>query len=48
MTPEILLIGIGLAILLPVVPFALELLALRQADHRGVRHADGARARRSR
>ncbi len=30
MTPEILLIGIGLAILLPVVPFALEMLALRR------------------
>jgi inner membrane transporter RhtA len=30
MTPDILLIGIGLAILLPVVPFALELLALRR------------------
>jgi inner membrane transporter RhtA len=30
MTPEILVIGIGLAILLPVVPFALELLALRK------------------
>lgn len=30
MTPEILLIGVGLAILLPVVPFALELLALRR------------------
>ena len=30
MTPEILLIGIGLAILLPVVPFSLELLALRR------------------
>ena len=30
MTPEMLLIGIGLAILLPVVPFALELLALRK------------------
>ncbi|MHC9292913.1 EamA family transporter [Mycobacterium sp. LTG2003] len=30
LTPEILLIGIGLAILLPVVPFALEMLALRQ------------------
>jgi inner membrane transporter RhtA len=30
MTPEILLIGIGLAILLPVVPFALELSALRR------------------
>ncbi|MCV7126758.1 MULTISPECIES: EamA family transporter [Mycolicibacterium] len=30
MTPQILLIGIGLAILLPVVPFALELLALRR------------------
>ena len=28
--PEILLIGIGLAVLLPVVPFALELLALRR------------------
>ncbi|MFV9636696.1 EamA family transporter [Mycobacterium neumannii] len=30
MSLEILLIGIGLAILLPVVPFALELLALRR------------------
>ncbi|MGV0790913.1 EamA family transporter [Mycolicibacterium sp. XJ1819] len=30
MTPEILLIGVGLAILLPMVPFALELLALRR------------------
>jgi inner membrane transporter RhtA len=30
MTADILLIGIGLAILLPVVPFALELLALRR------------------
>jgi inner membrane transporter RhtA len=30
LTPEILLIGVGLAILLPVVPFALELLALRR------------------
>ena len=30
MTPEILLIGIALAVLLPVVPFALELLALRR------------------
>src|SRR6478609_4977672 len=30
MTPDILLIGVGLAILLPVVPFALELLALRR------------------
>jgi inner membrane transporter RhtA len=30
MTPEILLIGAGLAFLLPVVPFALELLALRR------------------
>jgi inner membrane transporter RhtA len=30
MTPEILLIGIGLAILLPVVPFALEMMALRR------------------
>lgn len=30
MTPHILLIGLGLAILLPVVPFALELLALRR------------------
>ena len=29
-TPDILLIGIGLAILLPVVPFALEMLALRR------------------
>ncbi|WP_264022639.1 EamA family transporter [Mycolicibacterium pyrenivorans] len=30
MTPQILLIGLGLAVLLPVVPFALELLALRR------------------
>ena len=30
MTPELLLIGLGLAILLPVVPFSLELLALRR------------------
>ncbi|WP_340536768.1 EamA family transporter [Nocardioides sp. GXZ039] len=30
LTPQILLAGLGLAILLPVVPFALELLALRQ------------------
>jgi inner membrane transporter RhtA len=30
MTPEILLIGIGLAILLPVIPFALEMQALRR------------------
>ena len=29
-TPELLLYGLGLAILLPVVPFALELLALRR------------------
>ncbi len=30
MTPEILLIGIGLGILLPMVPFALEMMALRR------------------
>lgn len=30
MTPDILLIGIGLAFMLPVIPFALELLALRR------------------
>ncbi|MDT5327451.1 MAG: inner rane transporter RhtA [Mycobacterium sp.] len=30
MTPEILLIGIGLAVLLPVVPFALEMMSLRK------------------
>lgn len=30
MTPQILLMGLGLAVLLPVVPFALELLALRR------------------
>ncbi|MCP9275995.1 EamA family transporter [Mycolicibacterium arenosum] len=29
-TPEILLIGIGLALLLPVIPFTLEMLALRR------------------
>jgi inner membrane transporter RhtA len=30
LTPELLLAGLGLAILLPVVPFILELLALRR------------------
>jgi inner membrane transporter RhtA len=30
LTPELLLLGLGLAVLLPVVPFALELLALRR------------------
>lgn len=30
LTPELMLIGVGLAILLPVIPFALELLALRR------------------
>ena len=30
MTPEILIIGVGLAILLPVVPFALEMMSLRR------------------
>ena len=30
MTPELLLIGLGLAVLLPVIPFSLELLALRR------------------
>ena len=30
LTPELLLIGLGLALLLPVVPFTLELLALRR------------------
>lgn len=30
LTPEIVLVGLGLAILLPVVPFTLELLALRR------------------
>ncbi|GAA4698281.1 EamA family transporter [Nocardioides conyzicola] len=30
LTPELVLIGLGLAILLPVVPFTLELLALRR------------------
>lgn len=30
MTPELLLYGLGLAVLLPVVPFSLELLALRR------------------
>jgi inner membrane transporter RhtA len=32
MTPELLLIGAGLAVLLPVVPFTLEFLALRKLD----------------
>jgi inner membrane transporter RhtA len=30
MTPELWLVGVGLAVLLPVVPFALEMLALRK------------------
>lgn len=30
MTPELLLAGLGLAVLLPVVPFSLEMLALRR------------------
>lgn len=30
LTPELMLVGLGLAVLLPVVPFALELLALRR------------------
>ena len=30
LTPDLILIGLGLAVLLPVVPFALELLALRR------------------
>ncbi|PRC43823.1 EamA family transporter, partial [Mycobacterium sp. ITM-2017-0098] len=29
-TPQILLIGLGMAVLLPVVPYVLELLALRR------------------
>ncbi len=32
MTPELWLLGIGLAIMLPVVPFSLELLALRRLN----------------
>jgi inner membrane transporter RhtA len=30
LTPELLLIGLGLAVVLPVIPFALEMLALRR------------------
>jgi inner membrane transporter RhtA len=30
LTPELVVIGVGLALLLPVVPFILELLALRR------------------
>jgi len=30
LTPDLLLVGLGLAVLLPVVPFSLELLALRR------------------
>ncbi len=30
--PEVLLLGLGLAVLLPLVPFALEMLALRQLE----------------
>jgi inner membrane transporter RhtA len=32
LTPEVLLAGLGLALLVPVVPFALELIALRRLD----------------
>jgi inner membrane transporter RhtA len=32
LTPELLLFGVGLAVLLPVVPFTLELLALRRLE----------------
>jgi inner membrane transporter RhtA len=32
LTPELLLVGVGLAVLLPVVPFILELLALRRLE----------------
>jgi inner membrane transporter RhtA len=32
LTPELVLVGLGLAILLPVVPFTLELLALRRLN----------------
>ncbi|CAN5390081.1 EamA family transporter [soil metagenome] len=32
MTPELILIGVGLAVLLPVIPFTLEFLALRKLD----------------
>ena len=32
LTPELLLVGLGVAILLPIVPFSLELLALRRLN----------------
>jgi inner membrane transporter RhtA len=32
MTPELLVIGLGLAVLLPIVPFSLEMLALRRLN----------------
>jgi inner membrane transporter RhtA len=32
MTPELWLVGLGLALMLPVVPFTLELLALRRLN----------------
>ena len=32
MTPQLWLVGLGLALLLPVVPFTLELLALRRLN----------------
>jgi inner membrane transporter RhtA len=32
MTPELIVIGVGLAVLLPVIPFTLEFLALRRLD----------------
>ncbi len=44
-TPLVLAQAVGLAVLLPVIPFALELARAAPPHHRGVRHADGPRTR---
>ena len=44
LTPELLVYGLGLAILLPVVPFTLELLALRRLTTGAFGTLDGPRA----
>ena len=45
MNAELWLVGLGMALLLPVVPFTLELLALRRLTTACVRHPDVPRAR---
>ena len=45
LTPEVVLVGLGLALLLPVVPFAMELSRAPPAHQCRVRHPDVPRAR---